>query len=709
MSTSRPAARDAARGAFPWREALEVSSCVSPLETVQRGVLPRFSHWFSLERGATSGEIGLGRHSTDPFRIPTLGCGRFWGLDASMALPSDFLDTLRDRVDLAALIGKRVRLIRRGRDQVGLCPFHNEKTPSFTVFDDHYHCFGCGAHGSAFDFLMKTEGLSFPEAVERLAAELGMDVPQESPEARQSAERRRGLADVVEAAARWFARTLKAPAGVEARAYLARRGVSDDLIERFRLGFAPAGRNGLRDALSRDGIDDAAMVAAGLLVAPDEGGRAPYDRFRNRVMFPIMDRRGQVVAFGGRILGEGEPKYLNSPETPLFHKGRMVYGMHLAAPAARQTGTLIVAEGYMDVIGLHRAGFAHAVAPLGTALTPEQIAEVWRVVPEPVILFDPDAAGVRAAARAAERVLPILKAGFGLKFAFIATDTGDDPDGVARRYPAQFLKSAIADALSLSDMLFWIETRDRPVRTPEDRAALESRLRRHVDSITDVSLRSHLLWGLRARVRDLGRQWDRGNPSGRSGSVKGAGRGPGRPAAASRVGIEPGQPEIAAQTVTWRREAILLAVVLVQPDLLDTVGERLGTIGFTDPALDALRQGILDMAATGEALDSERLQSHLRRCGFSASLACVLDGRLGAHAFFARQGVALETALAGWEETFALYRRDRMRPELQHRKQALADDPSAEAYDIFQALKAHAEAVPAVRDGLDSDGREPSD
>ncbi|TVR82729.1 MAG: DNA primase [Rhodospirillales bacterium] len=692
-----------------------MSSWVSPLETVRRGGLPHFGRWVSLERGAASGKSAsaVARPIRPGSRRPAADdCGG--GLDGSMALPSDFLDTLRARVDLAALIGKRVRLIRRGRDRVGLCPFHNEKTPSFTVFDDHYHCFGCGAHGSAFDFLMKTEGLSFPEAVERLAAELGMEVPQESPEARQSAERRRGLADVVEAAARWFARTLKAPAGAEARAYLERRGVSDDLIEHFRLGFAPAGRNGLRDALGRDGIDDAAMVAAGLLVAPDEGGRAPYDRFRNRVMFPIMDRRGQVVAFGGRILGEGEPKYLNSPETALFHKGRMVYGMHLAAPAARQAGTLIVAEGYMDVIGLHRAGLAHAVAPLGTALTPEQIAELWRVVPEPVILFDPDAAGVRAAARAAERVLPILKAGFGLKFAFIATDTGDDPDGVARRYPAQFLKSAMADALSLSDMLFWSETRDRPVRTPEDRAALESRLRRHVDSVADVSLRSHLLWGFRARIRDLGRQRDRGGPAGRSfgsGKVTGQelGRGPRRPAAASMVGIEPGQPESPAQTVTWRREAILLAVVLVQPDLLDTVGERLGTIGFTDPALDALRQGILDMAATGEALDSERLQSHLRRCGFSASLACVLDGRLGAHAFFARQGVALETALAGWEETFALYRRDRMRPELQHRKQALADDPSAEAYHIFQALKAHAEAVPAVRDGPDSDGREPSD
>ncbi|TVR97943.1 MAG: DNA primase [Rhodospirillales bacterium] len=611
----------------------------------------------------------------------------------AVALPSDFVEALRARVDLAAVIGKRVRLIRRGRDLLGLCPFHNEKTPSFTVFDDHYHCFGCGAHGSAFDFLMKMEGLSFPEAVERLASDVGMALPEPSPEAREAAERRRGLAEVVETAVRHFQRSLQLPEGQEARAYLQRRGVGDDLIERFRLGFAPAGRNGLREALAREGFDEPTMVAAGLLVAPDEGGRAPYDRFRGRVMFPIMDRRGRAVAFGGRILGHGEPKYLNSPETPLFHKGQMLYGLHLAAPAARQAGTLIVAEGYMDVIGLHRVGFAHALAPLGTALTPEQIGELWRVVPEPVVLFDPDAAGLRAAARAAERVLPILRAGLGLRFSFLSTDTGDDPDGVARRYAPQFLKSALSAALSLSDMLFWMETRGRPVRTPEDRAALEARLRRHVDCIGDVSLRSHMLWGLRERVRQAGRGPARGR-----GDRPDAGWRDKPPVLSAReAAANAGE----ADTVGSRREAILLAVLLVHPDVIDRVGERLGSVGFADPVLDALRQGILAAAAAGDALDSEGLQSHLRRCGFAASLARVLDGGLGAHAFFTRPGVVFETALAGWEETFAFYCRERMRHELNQHKQALADSPSVEAYEIFQALKAqadgHADGVAAIR------------
>ncbi len=329
-----------------------------------------------------------------------------------MAFPPRFLEDIRDRVGLADVVGRRVKLIRKGREHLGLCPFHTEKTPSFTVNEDKgfYHCFGCGAHGDVISFIQNTENLSFPEAVEQLAGMAGLAMPEETPEERARMQRQAGLAEAAEAAAHWFAARLRDAAGKAALGYLAERGVDDAALRRFRLGFAPDSREALKQALTGQGFTEAVLVEAGLLIQPEDG-RPSYDRFRGRVIFPIADRKGRVVAFGGRILEGDGPKYLNSPETPLFHKGRMLYNMDHAVPAARDGAEVVVAEGYMDVIALDRAGFHAAVAPLGTALTEDQIAALWKLSDEPVLCFDGDEAGGRAAARAADRALPLLRCG----------------------------------------------------------------------------------------------------------------------------------------------------------------------------------------------------------------------------------------------------------------------------------------------------------
>src|SRR5260370_25158747 len=344
-----------------------------------------------------------------------------------MAFPPGFLDELRARLSLSDVVGRKVSLTRRwGSEYAGLCPFHNEKTPSFTVNDrkGFCHCFGCGAHGDAVGFVMKTEGLSFPEAVEKLAREVGLPVPRATPAERERADRVATLQQFAEEAARWFQQQPRLPAGGQGLDYLRGRGVEQATSDDFRLGFAPDSRDGLLAALKREGVPVDKIVEAGLAIQPDDD-REPYDRFRGRVMFPINDRRGRVIAFGGRVMGAGEPKYLNSPETPLFHKGATLYCLDRARMAATQDQPVVVAEGYMDVIALQDAGFVGAVAPLGTALTEGQLGELWKLAAEPYLCFDGDNAGRRAAARAAERALPLLRAGKSLRF--LVLPAGEDP------------------------------------------------------------------------------------------------------------------------------------------------------------------------------------------------------------------------------------------------------------------------------------------
>src|SRR5215470_1072073 len=401
-----------------------------------------------------------------------------------MAIPPEFVDELRGRLSIASVIGGRVRLQKRGRDHLGLCPFHKEKTPSFTVSEEKgfFHCFGCGAHGDVVGFVMRSDNLSFPEAVERLARDVGLQVPASAPEERQREEHRATLHTALEAAAAWFEAQLRAAVGRPGLDYFKRRGLQDETIARFRLGYAPDSRGALKDALAKAGFGEALMLDAGLLIRPEDG-RPTYDRFRGRVMFPIADLRGRVIAFGGRILDQGEPKYLNSPETPLFHKGRTLYGQAQASRAARESGEILVCEGYMDVIALAEAGFAGAVAPLGTALTEGQIAELWRLVPEPILCFDGDAAGQRAAARAVERALPLLQPGKSLRFALLPP--GEDPDSLIRARGAPAMREVLDGARPLVDMLWDLELAAQPADTPERRAGFQQRLRERIRRIAE--------------------------------------------------------------------------------------------------------------------------------------------------------------------------------------------------------------------------------
>ncbi len=392
-----------------------------------------------------------------------------------MALPPGFIDELRGRISLSGLIGRSVRLVRRGREFVGLCPFHHEKTPSFYVVEDKafFHCFGCGAHGDVIGFVMRADNLDFIEAVEKLAGEVGLPVPQATPQERERAQRQKTLLEATEAAAAFYEAQLWAPAGGRAREYLQARGVDPATIRRFRLGWAPEDRQALRRRLAAD-FPDAMLIEAGLMRPAGEAGETS-DYFRARVMFPIGDRAGRIIAFGGRVLGDGQPKYLNSPDSALFEKGRVLFGWSAARAGDMQNAEagepgVIVTEGYMDVIALHRAGFAEAVASLGTALTEFQLQGLWRLAPEPILCFDGDAAGRRAALRALHRALPLLRPGYSLRFATLPA--GEDPDSIIRAAGRPAFEQVLAGARPLADVLWEFEVRGSPRDTPERLAGI---------------------------------------------------------------------------------------------------------------------------------------------------------------------------------------------------------------------------------------------
>jgi DNA primase len=415
-----------------------------------------------------------------------------------MALSPQWLDELRMRTTLSAVIGRTLRLTKAGREFKACCPFHNEKTPSFYVNDEKgfYHCFGCEAHGDAIRWLTDQRGMPFMDAVKELAAEAGMEVPAPDPRAAQRAEKRASLHDVTAAAQEWFEGNLRGANGAQARQYLGRRGFSDATIREFGFGYAPEDRQALKRALSR--FEEPMLIEAGMRIRiKDPGsrsgaGKEPYDRFRGRLMLPIHDTRGRVIAFGGRILDSEAnpkaPKYLNSPDTPLFDKGRTLYNLHRAATAARQSGRIIVVEGYMDAIALANAGIGEAVAPLGTALTENQIELLWRQVERPILCFDGDNAGQRAAMRAISRVLPMLRPGHSLSI--VRLPAGLDPDDLLREQGVGALEDLLARPASLLDTLWEFEKASAPLESPEEKAGLKARLLDHVDSIQHPDIRA---------------------------------------------------------------------------------------------------------------------------------------------------------------------------------------------------------------------------
>ncbi len=529
-----------------------------------------------------------------------------------MALPPAFLDELRVRTPLAPLIGRRTRLVRNGRQWKGCCPFHNEKTPSFYVYDDHFHCFGCGAHGDAITFLMRAEGAAFPEAVERLAAEAGMEVPKATPQQAAREARVRDLTGVLALAEAAFRRRLFLPEGKPALDYLRRRGLSDETITRFGLGWSGEGRGALAADLKAEGVEVAQLVEAGLMKPrdPDAPGGAAVDLYFNRVMFPIRDRRGRVISFGGRILGDGQPKYVNGPETALFRKRQSLYGQDLAREGAFRGGTVVVVEGYMDVIALHQAGFAGAVAPLGTALTAEQLEALWQLSPEPVLCFDGDAAGARAAARAAEIALPMLSPERSLKLATLPG--GEDPDTlVVKGGPAAF-QGVLDAARPLGAALYDLVAEGVPARaTPEQRTALRHRLTNAAALIPDKALAAEYRRVLLDRFYQAGRL-----PPREASGARGAARGGQRQGAPLRLVRR-------AVDAAWQREERarnLIAILLRHPMLLGEVEEAFMALDLPEGSCAVLRDAMIAWLGMADPLDSQGLLAQLNQCGLEDSV-----------------------------------------------------------------------------------------
>lgn len=412
-------------------------------------------------------------------------------MSVSVRYPSSLLDEIKARLPISTVVGRRVRLKKAGKEWKGLSPFNSEKTPSFTVNDQKqfYHCFSSGNHGDIFRFLMETEGISFTEAVERLATEVGVELPKNTAGDHENEEKRKNLYDVMEVSAQFFTQKLNETSDSVVQLYLKKRGMSRQSQERFRLGYAPSDRHALRDYLAKKGIPIEMMIETGMLISGTDIP-VPFDRFRQRLMIPILDIKGRVVAFGGRSLDANvQPKYLNSPSTPLFNKGSLLYNFNHARKEAFEKGSIIVVEGYMDVIALDHAGYPHTVAPLGTALTEDQLKLLWRTVDEPVLCFDGDKAGQKAAFRALDLALPMLTAGKSLSFALLPD--GQDPDDLIRSGGLTALEQIFAHATPLVDFLWRRELESGPTDTPERRAGMEKRLRNTLSNIQDEIVRRY--------------------------------------------------------------------------------------------------------------------------------------------------------------------------------------------------------------------------
>jgi DNA primase len=526
------------------------------------------------------------------------------------------LEEFKARLPIADVVGRHVRLSRRGRDLWGCCPFHKEKTASFHVVPDKgfYHCFGCGQHGNAIDFVMAIEGVDFSQALQRLAELCGLPAPRSGGEGKTRVAPSIYAAN--QAAARWFAGRLEAQGGQRAAEYLSTRGLDRAIIERFGLGYAPGERTALKRAMLAEGYTEAQLLEAGLLVAPDDGGPS-YDRFRDRVMFPIQDARGRVVGFGGRTLGAARAKYLNTAETPAFHKGELLYGLPLARAAIRERGTVIVAEGYMDVIALVQAGFAHAVAPLGTAVGEAQLTQLWQLCDEPLICLDGDEAGLQAGHRLIERALPALRPGKSLRFALLPP--GRDPDSVLRSATGAFrgraaLQLILDEAISLLDFLWARETATRSPTVPQQRWALEQRYRTLAGSIPERTLGRLLLNDLFRRLKA---------------TPKGAAAAPAAVrgnwfASASGAGV--GSARLAAGIAAREslHEAELVWPIVLHPKMLDVIEEEFEAVELIDRQLGALRDAILSWYGERGHLDPGDLRDHLSRIGFASEIEQLL-------------------------------------------------------------------------------------
>ena len=654
------------------------------------------------QKGAPAKRIG---RPSPEWRRLGWGVSGEGGGDRSVRFDERFLDEIKSRLRPSDVIGRTVKLRKQGREYVGLSPFTKEKTPSFYVNDDkgQFFDFSSGKTGDLITFLQETERLTFAEAVERLAGEAGVPLPAVDPRAAEQEQKRQGLGDWLELAAQWFEAELRRPVGREARAYLERRGLPESEWARFRLGFSPPGRTALKDYLVTKGARPPALVEAGLLIAPEDGGQA-YDRFRDRIIFPITDARGRVVSFGGRAMDpQARAKYLNGPETVVFHKGANLYGLAearkmLAAAHAGEAPPLAVVEGYMDVIACQRAEVP-AVAAMGTALGEDQMELLWRHHPEPTLCFDGDRAGRQAAARVMDRALPLLKPGKSFKFAIV--DGGKDPDEVLREQGPVALRTQLAQTTPFVEALFIRERDQEPLDTPERRAGLKARLRHAAGLIADKDLQGAYRDDLLQRFDGLFARAPRADrpPEGRGPHRRGEFRRGGRD-----FPPQGSTPEGQAAAKRLARTLSPVAAALAQgaladPAILDDHLEDSFTAkGFGEPALGDLVKEIIRLRLEAEHLDTGVLGRHLASCGFSALLTDIERAAATSGAPMLKEDVSLDARRSQWSRGFgALSRAAALDDAIAAAKGNLS---GREDMAAFERLKAERDALKrAIRTG----------
>lgn len=551
--------------------------------------------------------------------------------------PNSFLEDIRARILPSEIVRRKVALKKtNGREYSGLCPFHKEKSPSFTVSDEKgfYHCFGCGAHGDVIRFLVDAEGISFPEAVKQLAAQAGLAMPQMTAEEERKEQKASSLHEIITLAKNWFIEKLYSNEGAVARGYLAKRGLTREAADIFGLGYAPDNRYALRNYLKAKNITDSQMFECGLL-AKNERGEI-YDKFRGRLMFPIFDVRGQVIAFGGRILGDGQPKYLNSPDTPLFKKGDVLYNEHLARKASFKTSRLVIAEGYMDVISMYMAGIREVVAPLGTAITERQLTRIWSLAKEPIMCLDGDSAGQRAMSRVANLALSILKPGSTLKFASLPK--GMDPDDIIKSRGVEKMAEMLAKSRNLSETLWQAELASVGIETPESRALLEKNLNNLAESIKDKSVALHYRSFFREKLRNTIFGKNKFMQSRKD-----------LPERLTNLQII---PDISAKSREGA-ENILILIIIHNPFLLnnDEILEEFINIEFIGIKLDRMRVAILEVYHEGGVKNKENLREALENRGMKPDIT-YLNG-LGLYQ--GQNPDDTDNILKYWKYTICLY------------------------------------------------------
>ena len=606
-----------------------------------------------------------------------------------MRFSDQFMEEIRNRIPVSTIVGRAVQWDRKktnaGRgDYWACCPFHHEKTPSFHADDrqGRYYCFGCKASGDIFKFLTDKQGLSFPEAVEQLASEANLELPQQTPQEIERQEVRASLYDVMALAHQFFVQQLQNPIAAAARGYLSDRHLTTSIQQEFQMGFAPNDRYALKKHLTENKIPLEQMVAAGLVIAgPDIA--VPYDRFRDRIMFPIADPRGKVIAFGGRAMNPDTPaKYLNSPETDLFHKSAVLYNLHKARQSAYDQSSIIAVEGYMDVIALARAGIANAVAPLGTALTDQQLHMMWRIAPEPTLCFDGDKAGIAAAYRALDTALPMLRPGHSLKFALLPD--GQDPDDLLNAQGPDALHTILKEAAPMSDMLWQRELERNDRKTPERRAQFESAIEQSIARIEDIKVKEHYKTAFRQRMRDL---WSASGTKApfRKNTHRAGKHRDWRPKPEWQQ-QQPASRELLAQSrnaslpqILERRERLIVLTVINHPSLLDEFDEQFSELEMSSNQLDRLRRAVLDIYAMNLGLDSEGLKDHLNKCGLEGLLVKTVQQAKRLDSWFLEADAAPDDAKTGFMHMIALHRKTvTLERELKEAERVLAINPTEE-------------------------------